>query len=193
MRTLHRAVPLRRPWSLLVLASAQIENNQHLRIGGACGEQKILEGQEWGVYWLLGCDRRGVGGHRLRGLDLLLDDDGHLCSLISTFSSGFLRAKGAYLDWMFCGVAGVTLCSVMCVRMSEGDDFGFCPEHEMYLQVEGGTELITEKHPLFLLIQPFCFFLVLGCVRSRYGQRLANEKGGEKPCVRFGAQLKRVA
>jgi hypothetical protein len=93
---------------------------------------------------------------------------------------------------MFCGVAGVILCSVMCVRMSEGDDFGFCPELEMdLLQVEGGTELITEKHPFFLPIQPFCFFLVLGCVDMVRDWPMKKE--GKSRVFVFGVQLKRVA
>jgi hypothetical protein len=78
LRTLRRGVQPRRLWSWLVLASIPSKQSA-IALGESLQETQSGEKEEERrAYGLLSSDVGGVGGHGLRGLNLLLDDGRHL-------------------------------------------------------------------------------------------------------------------
>jgi hypothetical protein len=72
------------------------------------------------AYGLLGGDALGVGGHGLRGLDLLLDDGRHLFGSAS-FSPSLLSCLSIYLELICVFVVDfeVRCCGVLVCRCEE--------------------------------------------------------------------------
>jgi len=98
MRTLRRGVQLRRLWSWLVLASIPPETISN------CARESLQEPQSGerkegrSAYGLLGSEVRGIGGHGLGGLNLLLDNGRHLP--LDQYSTHSIPLKFQSIPWL---------------------------------------------------------------------------------------------
>jgi len=129
MRTLHRGVPLRHLWSWLVLASIPPETISNCARESLqephSGEKK--EGRS--AYGLLGSDVRGIGGHGLGGLNLLLDNGRHLP--LDQYSTHSIPLKFQSIPWL----------NYLRIYL-------FCRASARWCEVEGGRIVSTSTQPV---------------------------------------------
>jgi hypothetical protein len=73
-------------------------NNQQLRQGELAGATEWGEKEGRSAYGLLGSDVQGIGGHGLRGLNLLLDNGRHLP--LDQYSIHTIPLKFQSIPWL---------------------------------------------------------------------------------------------